>query len=177
MNSPLRFLAACCLLVLCLAPYGDCQPTGSWPSWSAPTFEGKEFYSSSLEGKVVVVSVWTSSCSSCRKQIPLLSQLQRAHLNDSLQVVSFSLDRSQELQNSFLADLDLSFPAIFARNGPGLNAVKLLQDQAGPLEAVPTLLVFDRKGRLVHRSVGFSNLAKLEDLVEPLLSTEAAASH
>ena len=175
MKSPLRFLAACSILVLCLAHYGDCQPAGTWPTWSAPTFEGKEFYSSSLEGKVVVVSVWASSCSSCRKQIPLLSQLQRAHTKDSLQVVSFSLDRSEEIHDSYLADLDLSFPAIFARNGPGLTAVKLLQDQAGALEAVPTLLVFDRKGRLVHRSVGFSNLARLEDLVEPLLSTQAAA--
>lgn len=179
LTSPLRFLVICGTLLLGLAGYGDCQPQatasgGSWPSWTAPTADGKEFSSRSLEGKVVVVSIWASWCSSCRKQIPLLSQLQRVHSKDSLQVVSFSLDHSEDIHQSYVCDLDVSFPAIFARTGPGLNAVKLLQDQAGALEAVPTLLIFDRKGKLVHRSVGFCNLGRLENLVEPLLAAPAA---
>lgn len=88
-------------------------------------------------------------------------------------MVSFSFDHSSGQHDSFLEDLDVPFPAIFARTGPGLAAVKLLQEQAGPLEAVPTLMVFDREGRLVHRSVGFASLAQLEELIEPLLSEVA----
>lgn len=140
-----------------------------WPTWSAPTVEGTDFHSGSLEGKVVVISVWASWCPSCRRQMPLLSQLQSSHFNDKLQVLSFSLDRSPDQHEKFLDSNKVCFPAIFARSGRGLNAVKLLQDQAGPLEAVPTLMIFDRSGKLVHRSVGFSNLAKLESLVSPLL--------
>lgn len=101
--------------------------------------------------------------------MPLLSQLQNSHFNDKLQVLSFSLDRSPDQHEKFLDSNKVCFPAIFARSGRGLDAVKLLQDQAGPLEAVPTLMIFDRNGKLVHRSVGFSNFAKLESLVTPLL--------
>jgi thiol-disulfide isomerase/thioredoxin len=176
LTSLSRILALCCALWLCLGPSVSGQPPGSWPSWSAPTSEGKEFHSRSLEGKVVVVSVWASWCSSCRKQIPILSALQRSYEASELQVVSFSLDHTEEKHNQFLDDLDVSFPAIFARSGRGLTAVKLLQDQAGALEAVPTLLVFDKKGNLAHRSVGFSNLSKLEDLVQPLLGSPSADS-
>lgn len=171
-----RILALCLLCGFCLASTAVGQPPNTWPTWTASTSDGKEFHSKSLEGKVVVVSVWASTCSSSRRQIPLLSQLQRAHVREDLQVVSFSLDKTEDKHAGFLEDLDVSFPAIFARNGRGLTAVKLLQDQAGALEAVPTLLVFDRRGQLVHRSVGFANLAKLESLVEPLLESPSANS-
>lgn len=167
-------MLACCAICLIAGPYAQAQPTPVWPSWSAPTSEGREFSSRSLEGKVVVVSVWASWCSPCRKQIPLLSQLQRSHPNAGLQVVSFSFDHTSQQHDTFLEDLDIPFPAIFARSGPGLNAVKLLQDQTGPLEAVPTLMVFDRQGKLIHRSVGYANLAKLEELVAPLLPDVSA---
>jgi thiol-disulfide isomerase/thioredoxin len=170
-------MAACLVLWLGLGQSAFSQPpVGNWPTWSAPTSEGREFHSKSLEGKVVVVSVWASWCSASRKQIPLLSQLQRSHQPSELQVVSFSLDHTEDGHDTFLEPLDVSFPAIFARSGRGLTAVKLLQDQAGALEAVPTLLVFNRKGQLVHRSVGYSSLHKLEDLVDPLLSGPSADS-
>ncbi len=141
----------------------------SWPSWTAPTAESGEFSSRSLEGKVVVISVWASWCPSCRRQMPLLSQLQSVYRDDSLQVVSFSFDRSSDQHEQFLDSNKVNFPAIYARSGKGLEAVKLLQEKAGSLEAVPTLMIFDRSGRLVHRSVGFSNLSKLESLITPLL--------
>jgi thiol-disulfide isomerase/thioredoxin len=171
-----RLGAACLLATLLLLTTAFSQPSTHWPVWSAPTAAGPEFHSKSLEGKVVVISVWASWCSSCRKQIPVLSQLQAAHPSSQLQVVSFSLDHSAEKHELFLAHLDVCFPAIFARTGPGLRAVKLLQKQAGALEAVPTLMVFDRYGRLIHRSVGSSSLAKLEELVDPLLASPSASS-
>lgn len=173
MTFPLRFLAVLSSLLLLTQGAGGQSPS-AWPSWSAPTAGGKEFHSKSLDGKVVVVSVWASWCSSCRKQIPVLGQLQKAHQAAGLQVLSFSLDHTQEKHDDFLANLDVTFPAIFARSGRGLTAVKLLQEQAGGLEAVPTLLVFDRKGKLAHRSVGFSSLSRLEGVIQPLLSSPSA---
>lgn len=167
----------CSTLVLWLALWGAAlAQEPAWPVWSAPTADGREFHSRSLEGKVVVVSVWTTACGSCRKQMPLLSKLQRNFDPSDLQVLSFSLDRSQTVHDDFVDEVDLDFPAIFARTGPGLNAVKLLQNKAGALEAVPTLLVFDRRGRLIHRSVGFVAMSKLESLVAPLLALPSADS-
>lgn len=151
-----------------LAPSAAAQYP-SWPVFGAQTATGQEFHSSELQGKVVVMSVWASWCNNCRKQVGVLSKLQRLYGESGVQVVGFSIDRQEEDHRQFVRQERLTYPAIFARNGRGLDAVKTLQVKAGSLEAVPTLLVFDRQGNLVHRSVGFATMGQLEDLVSPLL--------
>lgn len=171
-----RYFALELLLILIL---GGSHPASSqpvsWTGWSAPTSQGQNFQSSTLDGKVVVVSIWASWCSSSRRQMPLLSQLQRRHGVSELQVLTFSFDRSEAKHLDFLKAQGITFPAIYARNGRGLTAVRQIQARAGALEALPTLLVFDQEGRLVHRSVGFSDLSKLENLVTPLLDQPSAS--
>ncbi len=140
-----------------------------WPTFGAETATGQEFHSRELQGKVVVMSVWASWCNNCRKQVTVLSKLQRLYGESGVQVVGFSIDRQEEDHRQFVRQERVTYPAIFARNGRGLDAVRTLQAKAGSLEAVPTLLVFDRQGKLVHRSVGFATMRQLEDLVSPLL--------
>lgn len=156
------------LLVLALGLFSPCVAQ-SWPTFSANTATGEEFHSRRLDGKVVVMSVWASWCNTCRKQVPVLSKFQRLYGGSGVQVVGFSFDREQDAHTRFVAKQRLTYPAIFARSGRGLSAVRSLQSKAGSLEAVPTLLVFDRNGALVHRSVGFANMNQLETLVSPLI--------
>ncbi len=171
-----RYLALKLVLILTLTASQSVlsQPV-TWSGWSAPTSQGPDFQSRTLDGKVVVVSIWASWCSSSRRQLPLLSQLQSRHGISELQVLTFSFDRSEQKHLDFLKAQGITFPAIYARNGRGLSAVRQIQVRAGALEALPTLLVFDREGRLVHRSVGFLDLAKLESLVVPLLDHASAS--
>lgn len=154
-------------LLLLVAPT-LAQPS-PWPTFSADTAAGREFHSRSLDGKVVVMSVWASWCNNCRKQLPVLAKLQRLYGDSGVQVVGFSFDRQEATHSKFVAEQNITFPAIYARHGRGLDAVRSLQSKAGSLEAVPTLLIFDQSGNLVHRSVGVLNMNELEDLVSPLL--------
>ncbi len=140
-----------------------------WCEFSVPTGDGKTFSSRSLDGKVTVVSVWASWCSTSRRQLPVLTRLQDKYGSRAVQVLAFSFDHSESDHNEFLAQERVNFPTVFARNGKGLEVVRDLQAQAGPLEAVPILLIYDKSGRLVSRTVGFLNMAKLEGLLDPLL--------
>jgi thiol-disulfide isomerase/thioredoxin len=156
------------LLVVLLPCDGLADPY-VWPAWRAVTANGKEFHSRELDGKVVVMTMWASWCPSCRKQLPVMDKLQQFYRSDNVQVLSFSFDHSERTHKKFVKDHDLKLPSIFARTGDGLKVVKLLQKGAGTLEAVPTVLIYDKKGRLAHRLVGFFNLKQLEDLIAPLL--------
>ena len=122
-----------------------------------------------LDGKVVVVSVWGSWCPSCRRQLPILNALQSKYDAQDFQVLTFSLDRSDAVHRQFVKDQNIEVPSIYAREGDGLRVVKMLQHGAGTLEAVPTVLIYDKKGQLAHRLVGFFNHRQLSELVEPLL--------
>ena len=140
-----------------------------WPTWRAATATGQEFHSRQLDGNVVVMTMWASWCPSCRKQLPIMDNLQQFYQKEGVQVLSFSFDHSERTHNKYVTDHNLKLPSIFARSGDGLIVVKMLQKGAGTLEAVPTVLIYDKQGRLAHRLVGFFNRRQLEDLIGPLL--------
>lgn len=159
------------MAVVCLAllfATGSAQPY-SWPAWSVETATGSQFNSRELEGKVVLVSIWGSWCPNCRKQLPVLDSLQTSMPDGEVQVVAFSLDKSEQTHQRFVQENRISVPSVYARNGDGLEVVRLLQEGAGVLEAVPTLLIYDKRGRLAHRMVGFFNRKQLEHLIAPLI--------
>ena len=161
-----------CLPVLLLAFLLGVQALGqpyAWPSWQVQTALGNSFSSRQLDGKVVLVSVWGSWCPSCRRQMPILNALQSKYDTQPFQVLTFSLDRSDAVHRQFVKDQNIEVPSIYARDGDGLKVVKMLQHGAGTLEAVPTVLIYDKRGQLAHRLVGFFNHKQLTELLEPLL--------
>lgn len=140
-----------------------------WPNWMASTATGSSFQSHQLDGKVVIISVWGSWCPACRKQIPILDSLQSTYGDEGVQILAFSLDRSSEDHEQYIRENNIQIPSIFARTGEGLKVVRMLQQGAGRLEAVPTVLIYDRQGQLTHRMVGFFNRKQLEAVLAPLL--------
>lgn len=162
------YLLALGLVAVMLPMIGLAEPH-VWPAWRAMTAQGKEFSSRQLDGKVVVMTMWASWCPSCRKQLPVLDALQEQYREDSVQVLSFSFDHSEKTHEEFVAKHGLRFPSIFARKGEGLKVVRMLQKGTGSLEAVPTVLIYDKRGRLTHHLVGFFSRKQLEDLISPLL--------
>ena len=139
-----------------------------WPIWKAETSTGEMFSSLQFEGKVAVISVWASWCPSCRRQLPVLNNLQKRMGPDSIQVLAFSFDRSKRTHKKYVEKSGIELPCVYARSGDGLEVVKELQKGAGRLEAVPILLIYDKRGRLAHRLVGFFDHGKLEGLIRPL---------
>ena len=163
-----QFLLLLSLLGMLLPGQLAAQPS-VWPTWTAMTASGESFDSHRLDGKVVLISVWGSWSQPCRKQIPILDSLQSTYGQSGMQVLAFSLDRSSECHEQYIRENRIKIPSIFARSGEGLKVVRMLQEGAGTLEAVPTVLIYDRKGRLAHRMVGFFNRQELEALLLPLL--------
>jgi len=99
---------------------------------------------SELQGKVVLLNFWATWCAPCRKEMPMLSKLQREHADQGLVVLYVSLEEPEVLE-PFLADNH--FDGIQAR-----------LDNAAPYydagKFYPLSFLISRDGRVAHRWSG-----------------------
>jgi cytochrome c biogenesis protein CcmG/thiol:disulfide interchange protein DsbE len=52
------------------------------PALTLPTLDGKQFDTTALAGKTVIVNFWNSWCQPCRQELPALLQYHAQHAND-----------------------------------------------------------------------------------------------
>lgn len=128
---------------------------------------GKPVKVSDYRGKPVVISFWAGWCAPCRRELPMLSTLQRSVGRDHLQVIAVNLNEPQRDYQEFLRlnpSLDLTFV-----HDPGSAA------RYYGVRTVPNLFVVDRDGKLVQAHRGYSP-EKIEQFVRelaPLLPPQA----
>lgn len=86
------------------APLAMFMPTRDQPAPDLSYFDGsgRVRHLSELRGKVVLLNFWATWCEPCRREMPLLSRLQREHANDGLVVLYLSLEEAAVLR-PFLA--------------------------------------------------------------------------
>jgi thiol-disulfide isomerase/thioredoxin len=105
-------------------------------------------------GKVVVLDFWASWCVPCRRSIPWLNAMQKKYADQGLVIVGINVDEERKDAERFLAETPSTFEIIY-------DAAGTLPAQYG-VSAMPSSFVFDRKGQLVARHLGFQN-AKREE--------------
>lgn len=108
---------------------------------------GKPLDLTAYKGKVVLVDFWASWCAPCRKSFPWLNEMENKYGSKGLVILGVNVDENSEDAQRFLKEN----PAIF----------KLVYDPKGQhasfydLPGMPTTLIFNRQGKLVHRHAGF----------------------
>jgi len=76
------------------APLAMLMPTFEQPAPDLSFFDagGRVRHLSEFRGKVVLVNFWATWCAPCRREMPMLSRLQREHGDDGLVVLYLSLE-------------------------------------------------------------------------------------
>ena len=113
--------------------------------FSFRTLDGKKYTFEDLRGKVVVVEFFASWCPSCRMSLPYMASLYERYKDKGLFVVGLSFD--QEGLDVIKRSLRIPFPVGYAPEP--------LSRHFG-VTTLPTVFIFDKKGRIVDRFVGYS---------------------
>lgn len=160
-----------CLLLVAGTPAlaGKEPPVGApVPDALGETADHRPVLASDYRGKVLVISFWASWCEPCRKELPVLEQLQRAATGSGLQVVAVNIEDGRTFRKVMkkLPGLMLTFTR--------KSAARSSRDfGVGP---IPHMVIVGRDGRIERRFVGYDErgLPEIVDLLNGLLTASPA---
>ncbi len=135
--------------------------------FSGETESGLKLDSSALEGQVVVMNWWYSSCAPCRAEAPDLQALYENFKDEGVQFVGVNVRDTAETALAFDRKFGISFPSIMdAQSG----AVSLAFQGVVSPQAVPTTLVIDKEGKVSSRILGRIDPSILKTLIETVVA-------
>jgi peroxiredoxin len=134
------------------------------PSVAYTLLDGTRGDTGKLDGKVVLINFWATSCATCVKEMPQLVATHRkyqARGYDTL-AVAMSYDPPAYVAR-YAQTRGLPF-------GVAIDNTGAIAKSFGDVRITPTTLVVNRRGEIVRRFVGEPDFAALHRLVEKLLA-------
>lgn len=117
------------------------------PDFEVTSASGQKLKLSSLKGHVVLVDFWATWCPPCVKGLPITDKMHRLYASKGLKVITISGEARKTVMD-FVAKQGYKFPVYLEKNQAS---------EAYKVEAIPTLVIVDAKGRLSSYSVGLES--------------------
>ncbi len=131
------------------------------PAWRAQGFDGKQYSSDDLTGKVVLLDFWYRACPWCMRSMPLIEEVVLHFRDKPVIVVGVNVDKERS---------DGLF--VIQRMKPGYVNINN-RDLAGKfgVTGYPTFAIIDKKGFVRRIVVGYENTLdrKIISIIESLL--------
>jgi peroxiredoxin len=131
---------------------GKSPNQGNTKSTTAPDFtlaniQGDTIRLSDYKGDIVLLDFWDTWCPPCLKEIPDFVSLYNKYHDRDLVIIGLAFGREgEEKVKSFAAEQNILYPIAIA-DSTVLAAY-------GPIHGIPTTLIVDQNGKIVHRYVG-----------------------
>ncbi|MFB8414010.1 TlpA family protein disulfide reductase [Streptomyces albidoflavus] len=133
------------------------------------TLQGDHLDVSGLEGKVVVLNVWSSWCGPCRAEAPNFAKVAKKVEGEGVEFVGINTrDSNRQAAVKFEEDHDIAYPSIYDPSGK----VVLYGFPKGSMnpQTVPSTIVLDREGRIATCALRALSEVELYSMITPLLS-------
>jgi thiol-disulfide isomerase/thioredoxin len=145
-------------------PVSD-QARLSASTWT--TADGQSQSPSDYAGRVLVLDFLATYCPPCREQTPHLIDLQKRYGPQGLAVVGLNVGGEDDRPKiaGFVKEFNIPYPLGFPDEG-------MSQLYFSDNDAIPQTYIFDRKGRLVQRFIGYDSTmpAEVERIVKDALA-------
>jgi cytochrome c biogenesis protein CcmG, thiol:disulfide interchange protein DsbE len=114
-----------------------------------------------FNGKVVMLNFWATWCPPCRKEIPALEAIEKAH-SGTLEVIGVSVFCSTSSTEQFYREMAINYPMIYGSFD--------LMDKYWQVSTIPTTFLIDKEGLVAARIIGSRTQQQYEEMLAPLLA-------
>src|SRR5207244_9710361 len=143
----LLVLICVCCLVFVKCKYKPTNPAAL--GWTDDKNQHEKL--SDYKGKVVLLSFYATWCDPCRAEVPHLVQLQRQYEQQGLKVIGLNVggDDDRAKVPGYAKEFGIEFPLAYPDD-------ELVFTYLGDNANIPQTLIFDRQGKMVKRTFGYS---------------------
>jgi peroxiredoxin len=133
------------------------------PDFSLKDLQGHQISSDDLRGKVVLIDFWATWCQPCKKEMPGYQKLIDGYGQRGFVVIGFKFDTMADTEEprAFARRIGVRYPLAIATDD--------VKQIFGGIEGLPTTLLYDRRGILRQKIVGFEYTDVIESELKPLL--------
>jgi thiol-disulfide isomerase/thioredoxin len=119
-------------------------------------------------GKALIVNFWATWCAPCRREIPLLQQLQRDHGDEGFQVIGIAVDFRDKVL-AYADEMKIDYPLLIGEQD-GLDAAAAF---GVPTVGFPFTVFSDRHGRVVTTHFGELTAAEADLILDAVNRVDA----
>jgi peroxiredoxin len=156
-------IAVVAIAALGAAAYVSLNTRSSAPEVTFLSIKGDKITPQSLQGKVVMVNFWATSCTTCVAEMPKMVETYNKYKAQGLEFVAVAMkyDPPNYVVN-YAETRQLPFKVAIDVTGEAAKAY-------GDVALTPTTFVIDKQGKIIKRYVGEPDFAALHKLLEKAL--------
>ena len=132
------------------------------PEFVRTTLDHRKLDLNTYRGKVVLLNFWATWCAPCQLEMPRFVAWQHQYGPRGLQIIGISMDDDPALVRSVYTRLHLNYPVAMG-DAP-------LGELYGGVLGLPETYLIDRNGEVRAKFEGQTDLGKLEQQLQSLLS-------
>ena len=121
-------------------------------------------------GKALIVNFWATWCAPCRREIPLLQQLQRDHGDEGFQVIGIAVDFRDKVL-AYADDMKIEYPLLIGEQ----DALDAAAAFGVPAVGFPFTVFSDRQGRVVTTHFGELTAPEADLILDAVDRVDAGA--
>lgn len=130
------------------------------------SLQGEKIPTSALRGRVAIVNFWATDCRPCREEMPELVQTYDRYRGRGLELIAVAMRHDPPNYVIQYAERNrLPFKV-------ALDPMGELARAFGNVEVTPTMVVVDKRGRMIVRVQGEPDFEALRELIERELAKE-----
>jgi thiol-disulfide isomerase/thioredoxin len=109
------------------------------------------------DGKALVVNFWATWCAPCRREMPLLTEMEAQYSSEGIQIIGVAVDFKEDVLD-YLANSPVNYPVLIGEQ----DAIDAAEGFGVEFMAMPFTAFTDHQGNILHVKVGELHRPEIE---------------